>query len=68
MNADVAAELRRVKARLAAFAAQPVVADDAAPAKLRRISDREVRNARVPGPTRFVRPALGVHYKRFSDN
>lgn len=68
MNADIAAELRRVKARIAAFNAQPAVAECDAPAKLRRISDREVRTATVPGPTRFIRPSPGAHYKRFSDN
>lgn len=66
MNAEIAAELRRVKARIAAFAISPPAAAGDAPKKLKRISDSEVRSAK-----RFVRssfqPKRHAGYKMHSD-
>lgn len=66
MNAEIAAELRRVKARIAAFAISAPVAEPDAPKKLQRISDKDVRSAK-----RFVRssfqPKRHAGYKMHSD-
>jgi hypothetical protein len=65
---NVAHELRLVRQRLRAFdamPAEPVVVEPAP--KLKRISDHEVRTAKVAQPTRFERPRANVHYRRFSE-
>lgn len=66
MESEIAAELRRVKARIAAFAVSPPVAAGDVPKKLQRISDKDVRSAK-----RFVRssfqPKRHAGYKMHSD-
>ena len=65
---NVAHELRLVRQRLRAFDAMPAEPLAPAPApKLKRISDSEIRAAKVAQPTRFERPRPGAHYKRFSE-
>lgn len=66
MDAEIAAELRRVKARIAAFDLMPVERVEEPAVHLRRISDREVRNARSNHGSRFEPKRPKVHHKLYS--
>lgn len=66
MNAEIAAELRRVKARIAAFAAMPAEREVEPRVTLKKISDREVRNAKSNHGSRFEPKRPKIHYKLHS--
>ena len=66
MDAEIAAELRRVRARIAAFDLMPVERAEGPVVRLKRISDREVRNAKSNHGSRFEPKRPKVHHKLYS--